>query len=299
MSDEEALLAAIAASPDEDTPRLVYADWLDEHDQPIRAEFIRVQIEVARVETLESIDLNRHIDLFQRQHDLLENHRAELLGALARVPKVEFERGFVSELVLSFIPFYRQRRIIAVLLPFPTIIVRDTAARVRNMLSFSRSEAFSDAYSHLVAAIGTIPEQTAAERSLARQGPELEPLPLQPLSWPRLAKLDVSGCRLGDENAARLLRPESFPILADLDLSGNYLTDALVSSLLNSGLPSHLKCLILGGNPIGDDGAIELAERWPTGNASQLKTLNLRYTNIGQPGQSALLARFGGIVDLF
>lgn|GEM_PF-1232988 len=32
MSDRDALLAAIRANPDEDTPRLVFADWLDEHE---------------------------------------------------------------------------------------------------------------------------------------------------------------------------------------------------------------------------------------------------------------------------
>ena len=49
MSDETALLAAIVAFPDEDTPRLVYADWLQEDGQPDRAEFIRVQCEYARL----------------------------------------------------------------------------------------------------------------------------------------------------------------------------------------------------------------------------------------------------------
>jgi uncharacterized protein (TIGR02996 family) len=34
MTDEEALLAAICAKPLEDTPRLAYADWLDEHADP-------------------------------------------------------------------------------------------------------------------------------------------------------------------------------------------------------------------------------------------------------------------------
>src|SRR5262249_54055324 len=48
MSEETALLKAIIADPDDDTSRLVYADWLDEHDQPNRAEFIRVQIGLAR-----------------------------------------------------------------------------------------------------------------------------------------------------------------------------------------------------------------------------------------------------------
>ena len=42
--DWELLLKSIAASPDDDLPRLVAADWLDEHDEPERAEFIRVQI---------------------------------------------------------------------------------------------------------------------------------------------------------------------------------------------------------------------------------------------------------------
>ncbi|MBY0458399.1 MAG: TIGR02996 domain-containing protein [Gemmataceae bacterium] len=50
MSDEPALLAAILANPDEDTPRLAYADWLDEYADTLgraRAEFIRLQIEAA------------------------------------------------------------------------------------------------------------------------------------------------------------------------------------------------------------------------------------------------------------
>src|SRR5437763_2940721 len=51
MSDEAALLAAIRANPDEDTPRLVYADWLDEQggaSNTDRAEYIRLEIQFAR-----------------------------------------------------------------------------------------------------------------------------------------------------------------------------------------------------------------------------------------------------------
>jgi len=50
MNDEAGFLAAIIANPDENTPRLVYADWLDEHDQPEWAEFIRVQIEMRQLQ---------------------------------------------------------------------------------------------------------------------------------------------------------------------------------------------------------------------------------------------------------
>jgi uncharacterized protein (TIGR02996 family) len=48
--DEAGLLAGIKAKPDDDLPRLVYADWLDEHGDASRAEFVRVQVELARLE---------------------------------------------------------------------------------------------------------------------------------------------------------------------------------------------------------------------------------------------------------
>jgi uncharacterized protein (TIGR02996 family) len=48
VSDGDALLAAILADPKEDTPRLVYADWLAENEQEKRAEFVRVQVELAK-----------------------------------------------------------------------------------------------------------------------------------------------------------------------------------------------------------------------------------------------------------
>jgi len=44
MTDLESLYAGICAQPDEDTPRLVLADWLDEQggkDNQFRADFIR------------------------------------------------------------------------------------------------------------------------------------------------------------------------------------------------------------------------------------------------------------------
>ena len=51
MSDLDALLKAILANPEEDTPRLVYADALQERGEPgdeERAEFIRVQVAISR-----------------------------------------------------------------------------------------------------------------------------------------------------------------------------------------------------------------------------------------------------------
>ncbi len=48
MSDEAAFFAAIRAAPDDDTARLVFADWLDERDQ-IGGEFLRAEVELSRV----------------------------------------------------------------------------------------------------------------------------------------------------------------------------------------------------------------------------------------------------------
>jgi uncharacterized protein (TIGR02996 family) len=48
-ADERALMAAIIAHPDEDTPRLIYADWLDEDGRPERAEYIRLSVALANL----------------------------------------------------------------------------------------------------------------------------------------------------------------------------------------------------------------------------------------------------------
>ncbi len=47
MSDEAAFLAALKANPADDTARLVYADWLDEHGEPQKAEYLRLIAKLA------------------------------------------------------------------------------------------------------------------------------------------------------------------------------------------------------------------------------------------------------------
>jgi uncharacterized protein (TIGR02996 family) len=65
---------AIAESPDDDTPRLVYADWLDDHGDGAdrdRAEFIRLQCDLAK---RPADDPARHA-LVAREKELLDAHR--------------------------------------------------------------------------------------------------------------------------------------------------------------------------------------------------------------------------------
>lgn len=49
----QAFMADIIANPERDDVRLIFADWLDDHGEPERAEFIRVQCEYA---TLNDVD---------------------------------------------------------------------------------------------------------------------------------------------------------------------------------------------------------------------------------------------------
>ncbi|HJZ93153.1 MAG TPA: TIGR02996 domain-containing protein [Gemmataceae bacterium] len=49
MTDQDAFLDAVFAAPDDDAPRLVYADWLDEHGEPQYADFIRLRCQMARM----------------------------------------------------------------------------------------------------------------------------------------------------------------------------------------------------------------------------------------------------------
>src|SRR5262245_21304260 len=67
----EALLAGILAEPDDDRRRAVYADWLEEHGQDRRAEFIRLQ---CRLVQMDESDPDRP-DLLDREWELLAVYR--------------------------------------------------------------------------------------------------------------------------------------------------------------------------------------------------------------------------------
>jgi uncharacterized protein (TIGR02996 family) len=47
-----ALLRCVIEAPDDDTPRLIFADWLEEHGEGARAEFVRVQCRIAEIQRM-------------------------------------------------------------------------------------------------------------------------------------------------------------------------------------------------------------------------------------------------------
>jgi uncharacterized protein (TIGR02996 family) len=91
MGTEEALLQDVRETPDDDIPRLIYADWLDDHGQPERAEFIRLQCCAARHP---EDDLRRQAPEARAQV-LLEARREEWEMGLPRWlrGKCRYERG--------------------------------------------------------------------------------------------------------------------------------------------------------------------------------------------------------------
>jgi uncharacterized protein (TIGR02996 family) len=122
VSDEEkAFLRAIRAHPDDDGPRLVYADWLDERGDP-RGEFIRVQCELAGLPAADP----RREHLESRQAELLAAHRdaweapLRALGAAA----IDFRRGLPETATISAGDFSRHAGELFALAPIRGLGVR-------------------------------------------------------------------------------------------------------------------------------------------------------------------------------
>src|SRR5579872_5879061 len=97
MSQADAFLDAIRESPDDDAPRLIFADWLDDHGDGDRAAFIRAQVRLA---PLAADDPDR-LDREDEADDLMRRH-PDWAGPLPEVAQGwEFRRGFVESVTLA------------------------------------------------------------------------------------------------------------------------------------------------------------------------------------------------------
>src|SRR5205085_1311341 len=85
----------IFAHPDDDMPRLIFADWLDEQGEGERAEFIRVQVGRARLPHWDA----QQVRLRLRERQLLAKHGNKWKAELPEIQGVtweDFRRGFVA-----------------------------------------------------------------------------------------------------------------------------------------------------------------------------------------------------------
>ena len=86
------LVAAVRAELDDDLPRLIYADYLDERGDP-RGAFIRTQVELAHTPTEDS----RRRELLAHEAALLAKYEHEWLGELSgEMVEWGFHRGFLE-----------------------------------------------------------------------------------------------------------------------------------------------------------------------------------------------------------
>jgi uncharacterized protein (TIGR02996 family) len=92
MSDETGFLHAIQAAPSDRTVKLVYADWLDEHGEYEKAEYLRIVCRANPQQRMPDADARRMYELEVRHHawadllqgipPLLDPHKMFLLGRL-------------------------------------------------------------------------------------------------------------------------------------------------------------------------------------------------------------------------
>ncbi len=89
---QRAFLEEVIANPSDDTPRLIYADYLEEAGDP-RGEFIRLQCELERLDIFNP----RYLDTIHRCEELLSEHNATWAGEQSQDLRVSaFHRGFID-----------------------------------------------------------------------------------------------------------------------------------------------------------------------------------------------------------
>src|SRR5258708_673203 len=98
MHEDAAFLRAIREHPDDDAPRLVYADWLDARGDQ-RGEFIRLQCELDQLPTGDPTRPERR----RREKALLAAHHCEWEAPLNRLgaEHVDFHRGLPSRVHMT------------------------------------------------------------------------------------------------------------------------------------------------------------------------------------------------------
>ncbi|MEK6233367.1 MAG: TIGR02996 domain-containing protein [Planctomycetales bacterium] len=100
MDQERAFREEILAAPEDDAPRLIFADWLEERGDP-RGDFIRAQCELARLHEADP----RTDALRRQQRELIArgvlDRYPEWPGTLANLERVWFRRGFPDTIQIT------------------------------------------------------------------------------------------------------------------------------------------------------------------------------------------------------
>jgi uncharacterized protein (TIGR02996 family) len=322
-----AFVEAIVESPDDDAPRLIFADWLDDQGQPERAEFLRLQVARARIHPADP----RARASLRREAELLARHEGDWLGPLAVLTsRCRFHRGFVEEVAVPVEGFLRHGHELLRRAPVRRVQLRNTRAlpalledatlagrlaellgRVRvldlnrdrlnepaglallNLPKLPRLEGLHLSDNALapagVAVLAESPVLASLRALEFNTGNTRETLEVLLLSphLRRLEHLSLAGTRQGDRAVALLNGAKRFPHLRSLSLGHTNLTADGLADLLRAPVAAGLESLDLSFNPLGVAGVRQLAR---TARLPRLTWLNLSRTSPGDEG-AALLAR--------
>lgn len=286
MNDRDAFIAAIRAHPDEDTPRLAFADWLQENGDEERGAFVRAQVQLGWVDP--------GVEFWSRWDESARRWRAEL-PVYDGVTWGKFQRGFVSsvsvrapaDFIAGAADIARAEPITAVQFGMPTgfadLAAVPAMADVRSLHTWFRGH-LTDA--HLCPLLESphcprlyaldVGGQLVTARSMSAVA-----------ACPRMGELrvlDVYNNRIHDAGMRALADSPHLGNLRELTAYNNWLSDAGVTALASSAALGGLTRLKLGG-AIGPAGVRALAT---SAHLARLKSLELVDYAAGAEGARAL-----------
>ncbi len=259
MTDRDALLRAIAANPDDDTPRLMCADLLDElggDANAARARFIRVQIDLARnAKTNWFANADRICEVSQLAGRFADKWLDELPNWAAvearkqRLRADDFPRGFIDTFHVRSKTFAAHGHQLLNVAPVTRIIVSGLV-KLADWRSF--------AYCPHLLRIRSLTVKAADSDGVAaavRDSPVLG----------GIETLSLSGGTLTDAGAAALAKARDLGNLRVLTLAAtsNRLTEGAAESLLGALWLPKLTTLDIRGAPDGYRWREQLRLRFP------------------------------------
>ena len=241
-ADQLALLRAVAAEPDDDNPRLAYADWLADNDQPDRGEFIRLQCDHAR--RLRAGELfageEREQELLAARGDFWQAEYPVIRG----VTWSGFWRGFPGVTVPNAGTLARNAKAIWAAVPVESVVIQKLDAkhmaalvkcpfldRLRVLELHGREMVWSGSLQALLAAPALAGLWWLALQSCAPYGSDAAAVIAQSEATRNLEMLTLRWCEVDDDGARALVASPHLNNLRDLDLTGNEFTGDVPSDL--------------------------------------------------------------------
>jgi uncharacterized protein (TIGR02996 family) len=307
-SSHDALYRAICAHPDEDTPRLAFADLVEERGDELRARFIRTQVALARVSTYDP----EWVKARQFEPDAATgwSRTEDLPRPLppgASWQRFEFRRGFPWKIgVSSLREFVDGGEAVFGAAPIQALDIDagdrpDLSALAEwPHLARLRKLEFSDGWFGADAIAPLADSELAANvTELGFEFGGIAPEGLAALAaselFPRLTGLELRSVSLPGALVADSLAEARGPgALSRLALPYNRFGRDDAEQLFALPLLRQLQHLDLSDNRLGVQGVTALAE---SGVARGLRVLNLSNTRPGVPGVKAL-AEAGGLGGL-